>query len=122
MATCKIDTHCSLSHAPKHGIDLLACLGAVESALDNLDDKVSVEMISEIIDWVKGDALLHTITDPGCTFLCGHSRVRGCARLCQGVLVGMRHTHVAQPTCCRKSHAHGPAWHSCAAFVPTLTL
>ena len=48
---------------------------AVESALDNLDDIVSVNMISEIMDWAKSDPLVGRIADPSHTFLCGHSRV-----------------------------------------------
>ncbi|KAK9808325.1 hypothetical protein WJX73_001885 [Symbiochloris irregularis] len=45
-----------------------------ETALDNLDDILSVNMISEIIDWAKSDPLLGRITNTDCAFLCGHSR------------------------------------------------
>ena len=54
------------------------CWCAAESALDSLDDIVSVDMISEIVDWAEQDALLSKICNTSCTFLCGHSRVSWC--------------------------------------------
>ena len=55
---------------------------AVESATEPLDDRVSVELIREIMDWVKTDPVLCQLADPGSTYLCGHSRV-GLLSLCQ---------------------------------------
>ena len=50
-------------------------LAAVESATEPLDDRVSVELIREIMDWAKTDPVLSQLADTGSTYLCGHSRV-----------------------------------------------
>lgn len=48
----------------------------MESAFEPLDDLISVEMISEILDWARSDPILARLADPSRTYLCGHSRVR----------------------------------------------
>ena len=49
---------------------------AVETTLDVVDDVLSVDMISDLMDHVAADPLLRRIASPDRTFLCGHSRVR----------------------------------------------
>jgi hypothetical protein len=48
---------------------------AVESATEPLSDRVSVELVREIMDWCKSDASISQLADTSRTYLCGHSRV-----------------------------------------------
>ena len=48
----------------------------VESTLDVVDDLLSVDMISDLMDHVAADPVLRRIASSETTFLCGHSRVR----------------------------------------------
>ena len=48
---------------------------AVESATEPLSDRVSVDLVREIMDWCKSDASISQLADTSRTYLCGHSRV-----------------------------------------------
>lgn len=47
----------------------------VESATEPLNDRVSVELVREIMDWARGDPALSQLADVSRTYLIGHSRV-----------------------------------------------
>ena len=48
---------------------------AAESAVDNLDDEVSVKFIQEIMDWCGSHPVISKVSDTSRVYLCGHSRV-----------------------------------------------
>ena len=48
---------------------------AAESAVDNLDDIISVKFIQEIIDWCGSHPVISRVSDTSRVYLCGHSRV-----------------------------------------------
>lgn len=48
---------------------------AVESAVDTLDDVLSVDFIQEIMNYVEDNPVLRRFADASCTYLIGHSRV-----------------------------------------------
>ncbi|DBA93619.1 TPA: hypothetical protein ACH3X3_013696 [Trebouxia sp. C0006] len=45
-----------------------------ESAVDNLDDVISVKFIQEIIDWCGSHPVISRVSDTSRVYLCGHSR------------------------------------------------
>lgn len=49
---------------------------AAESAVDNLDDIISMKFIQEIIDWCGSHPVISRVSDTSRVYLCGHSRVR----------------------------------------------
>lgn len=48
---------------------------AAESAVDNLDDELSVKFIQEIMDWCGSHRVISKVSDTTRVYLCGHSRV-----------------------------------------------
>ena len=53
----------------------MLCNAAAESAVDNLDDVISVKFIQEIIDWCGSHPVISKVSDTSRVYLCGHSRV-----------------------------------------------
>ena len=53
----------------------LMFLLTAESAVDNLDDELSVKFIQEIMDWCGSHPVLSRVSDTSKVYLCGHSRV-----------------------------------------------
>ena len=49
---------------------------AAESAVDNLDDELSVKFIQQIMDWCGSHPVISRVSDASRVYLCGHSRVR----------------------------------------------
>ncbi|KAA6427900.1 MAG: hypothetical protein FRX49_02562, partial [Trebouxia sp. A1-2] len=47
---------------------------SAESAVDNLDDVISVKFIQEIIDWCGSHPVISRVSDTSRVYLCGHSR------------------------------------------------
>lgn len=60
----------------KHQALFTFLLTAAESAVDNLDDVISVKFIQEIIDWCGSHPVISRVSDTSRVYLCGHSRVR----------------------------------------------
>lgn len=50
-------------------------LPAAETAVDNLDDVLSVKFIQEIMDWCGSHPVISRVSDTSRVYLCGHSRV-----------------------------------------------
>ena len=53
----------------------LLCVLTAESAVDNLDDELSVKFIQEIMDWCGSHPVLSRVSNTSKVYLCGHSRV-----------------------------------------------
>ncbi len=62
---------------------------AAESAVDNLDDVISVKFIQEIIDWCSSHPVISRVSDTSQVYLCGHSRVRQQACCCTSTLTAV---------------------------------
>lgn len=58
------------------GFDTSCVPCAAETAVDNLDDVISVKFIQEIMDWCGSHPVISRVSDTSRVYLCGHSRVR----------------------------------------------
>lgn len=68
---CQLSSLCS----PSLQCHIKVLPPAAESAVDNLDDIISVKFIQEIIDWCGSHPVISRVSDTSRVYLCGHSRV-----------------------------------------------